>query len=258
MSKSNDSFGKTVGVVLGLCLVCSLVVSGTAVALKPQQIQNKLQDKQKYILEAAGIAVEGGDVAGTYVKFIEPRVVNFDSGAYQNDIDPVLYDQRKAARDPDTSSKPNNDIASISRRADNGLVYLVKDEAGQVKTVILPVHGYGLWSTMYGFLSLSSDLNTIQAMVYYEQGETPGLGAEVENPRWKALWPNKVAFDNDGNVAIKVVKGGAKADDIHGVDGLSGATLTSNGVTNSLVFWLGAEGYGNFIAKARNGGLNNG
>ncbi|QIZ75603.1 Na(+)-translocating NADH-quinone reductase subunit C [Ferrimonas lipolytica] len=258
MSKSNDSFGKTVGVVLGLCLVCSLVVSGTAVALKPQQLQNKLQDKQKYILEAAGIEVEGGDIATTYNKYIEPRLVNFGSGDYVDGVDPVLYDQRKAARAPETSTKPANDIASISRRANDGVLYLVKGENGDVETVILPIHGYGLWSTMYGFLALESDLNTIQALVYYEQGETPGLGAEVENPKWKAKWPEKVAFDKAGNVAIKVVKGGAKVGDIHGVDGLAGATLTSNGVTNSLVFWLGAEGYGNFIAKARNGGLNNG
>lgn len=258
MSNSNETFGKTVGVVVGLCLVCSLVVSTTAVALKPQQIQNKLQDKQKFILEAAGIAVEGGDVAGTYGKYIEPKVVNFDSGDFVADVDAVTYDQRKASRDVDTSSVPENDIASISRRADNGLVYLVKGDSGDVETVILPIHGYGLWSTMYGFLALESDLNTIQALVYYEQGETPGLGAEVENPKWKAQWPNKIAFDTDGNVAINVVKGGAKAGDVHGVDGLSGATLTSNGVTNSLVFWLGAEGYGSFIAKARNGGLNNG
>ncbi|WP_028117665.1 Na(+)-translocating NADH-quinone reductase subunit C [Ferrimonas senticii] len=255
----NETFGKTVAVVLGLCLVCSLVVSGTAVALKPTQIQNKLQDKQKFILEAAGIAVEGGDIAATYGKYVEPRVVDFASGSFNSSIDAVTFDQRKAARDPESSQEPANDIASISRRADNGLVYLVKDASGDVDTLILPVHGYGLWSIMYGFLALDADdLNTIKAMVYYEQGETPGLGAEVENPKWKALWPNKQAFDANGEIAIEVVKGGAKPGDIHGVDGLSGATLTSNGVTNSLQFWLGAEGYGPFIAKARQGGLNNG
>ncbi|MFI3246311.1 MAG: Na(+)-translocating NADH-quinone reductase subunit C [Ferrimonas sp.] len=259
MANANDSFGRTIGVVLGLCLVCSLVVSATAIALKPTQDQNKLQDKQKYILEAAGIAVENGNIATTYARYIEPKVVNFANGEFVADIDAVRFDQRKAARDLNQSSKPNNDIASISRRADNGVVYLVKNAQGQLDTVILPIHGYGLWSTMYAFLALDGqNFNTIKALVYYEQGETPGLGAEVENPKWKQLWTGKVAYDSYGKVAIKVVKGSAKDDDIHGVDGLSGATLTSNGVSNSLAFWLGEEGFGPFIAKAREGVQNNG
>ena len=121
--------------------------------------------------------------------------------------------------------------------------------------MILPVHGYGLWSTMYAFLALDADLNTIQSLVYYEQGETPGLGGEVQNAQWKAKWHGKKLFDEQGNIAISVTKNPAVASTEYGVDALSGATLTSNGVQHSLTFWLGKEGFASFIEKARNGGL---
>ncbi|MBY6018104.1 Na(+)-translocating NADH-quinone reductase subunit C [Ferrimonas balearica] len=259
MAKKNDTFGKTLGVVIGLCLVCSLVVSGAAVALKPLQERNKAEDTQRYVLEAAGLLdkIDGG-IQATFNRYIDARVIDFTTGEFDASIDATTYDQRKAARDTATSSVPANDVASIKRRADKGLVYLVKDASGELETVILPIHGYGLWSTMYAFVALEPDFNTVKAMVYYDQGETPGLGAEVENPRWKAQWVGKELFDADGKLAIKVVKGGAREGDIHGVDGLSGATLTSNGVQNSLDFWMGDEGYAAFLAKARKGELNNG
>lgn len=153
------------------------------------------------------------------------------------------------------SSKPENDIAGINRRADKAVVYLVSDEQGKLDTIVLPIIGSGLWDLMSGFVGLAHDLNTVKSVVYSELKETPGLGAEVLNPNWKALWPGKKMFDEQNNVAIKIVKGGAKQGDVHGVDALSGATLTSNGVESTLHFWLGDEGYGPFIAKFRNGGL---
>ena len=136
------------------------------------------------------------------------------------------------------------------------IVYLVKDEQGKVSTIVLPIVGSGLWDLMYGFVGLEADVNTVKSVIYSDLKETPGLGAEVLNPRWKALWPGKKMFDEQNNVAIKIVKGGAKAGDIHGVDALSGATLTSNGVERTLRFWLGAEGFGPFITNYRAGGLN--
>ena len=169
--------------------------------------------------------------------------------------DANVYDQRKASRDTSMSSIPENDIASIKRVADKAVVYFVRNDEGKLTSVILPVHGYGLWSTMYAFLALDADLNTVQGLVYYDQGETPGLGGEVENPKWKALWKGKQLFDAEGNLAISVTKNPTVASSVYGVDALSGATLTSNGVQHTLAFWLGKEGFADFIAKARNGGL---
>ncbi|WP_028110862.1 Na(+)-translocating NADH-quinone reductase subunit C [Ferrimonas futtsuensis] len=257
MAKSNDSFGKTLGVVIGLCLVCSLVVSTAAVALKPLQEKNKAQDTQKYILEAASLADKvNGDVASVYNQYIEAKVVDLATGQFDDSIDAASFDQRKAARDTATSVVPKNDVASIKRRANQALVYLVKSDNGELDSVILPVHGYGLWSTMYAFLALEPDMNTVKAMVYYDfsdSGETPGLGGEVQNPKWKALWVGKKLFDDQGNQKIRVTK--MPTDKQHDVDALSGATLTANGVQYTLDFWLGEEGFGPFIANARKGGI---
>ncbi len=132
-----------------------------------------------------------------------------------------------------------------------------------VSKVIIPVHGNGLWSMMYAFVAVETDGNTVSGITYYEQGETPGLGGEVENPSWRAQWVGKKQCsvgkklsDENHKPAIKVVKGGAPAGSEHGVDGLSGATLTGNGVQGTFDFWLGDMGFGPFLAKVRDGGLN--
>lgn len=261
MSSNNDSIQKTLLVVVSLCLVCSLVVSIAAVGLKPAQLHNKALDKQRNILEAAGLLEQAGDdIAGTYQKYIEARLVDLSTGNYVTDMDANAYDQRKAAKTPGSNIEltGEQDVASIKRIAKYANVYLAKSEAGEIESIILPVHGYGLWSTMYAFLALETDVNTVKALVYYDQLETPGLGGEVENPSWKAQWVGKQLFDANGHSAIKVVKGGATPGDIHGVDGLSGATLTANGVQATFDFWLSQDAFGPYLAKVRSEGVNNG
>lgn len=256
MSNSKETFSKTLIFVFIVCLVCAALVSISAVGLKPLQTTNRLLDKQTKILEASGLlAIAGRDIVGTYNKYVVAKMIDLESGAIvEGNTD--LFDERTDSRNMEKSSKPKNDIAGISRRADSAVIYLVKNEQGQLDTIVLPIIGSGLWDLMTGFIGLADDLNTVKSVVYSDLKETPGLGAEVLNPKWKAKWPGKKMFDSENNVAIKIVKGGAKADDVHGVDALSGATLTSNGVQRTLHFWLGNEGYGPFIAKFRNGGLN--
>ncbi|MFQ6372148.1 Na(+)-translocating NADH-quinone reductase subunit C [Shewanella sp. YIC-542] len=261
MAKNKDSFARTLSIVVGLCLVCSICVSTAAVLLKPTQQENKLLDKQKYILEAAGLIdpsaqLNKKDILNTYKKYVAAKVIDLKTGAVVPEIDGDTYDQKKAARDTGTSFVPEHDVASVKRVAKNAVVYLVRDDAGALTSVILPVHGYGLWSTMYAFLAVEPDMNTVQNLVYYDQGETPGLGGEVQNPKWKVKWNGKKLFDEQGNIAIQVTKNPAVAASDYGVDALSGATLTSNGVQHTLVFWLGNEGFAHFIENARNGGLN--
>ncbi|MCL1127057.1 Na(+)-translocating NADH-quinone reductase subunit C [Shewanella surugensis] len=264
MASNKDSFGRTLFIVVGLCFICSIFVSAAAVLLRPTQEQNKLLDKQKYILEAAGLIdtskgnVGKEQVLNTYNKYVEAKVVNLATGDWVQGIDANTFDTKSEARNPKTSFVPKNDVASVKRVANDQVVYLVRDDAGKLKTVILPIHGYGLWSTMYAFLAVSPDLNTVQSLIYYDftgSGETPGLGGEVQNPKWIAKWTGKKLFDDQGNLAIKVTKNPAIASSQYGVDALSGATLTSNGVQHSLSFWLGNEGFARFIEKARNGGL---
>ena len=258
MSSNKDSIQSTITVALLLCLVCSVIVSGAAVFLKPMQQANKLLDKKTNILLAAGIETKGQDVEKLFEQFT-PKVVDLDTGRYVSDIDPVTYDQRKAAKDPKLSDalSSDDDIASIGRRAKYATVYLLEKD-GELERVILPVKGYALWSTLYGFLALEGDGNTVAGLGFYEHAETPGLGGEIDNPRWKGLWPGKQMFDANGSLAVDLVKGSvdpASPKAIHQVDGLSGATLTTNGVENLLLFWLGDNGFGPYLNNLRAGGV---
>lgn len=253
----NDNPTKTIIVAALLCLACSVLVSTSAIALKSKQVANKEADIKKNILAVTGLMEEGGDVDSLFEQF-DVKIVDLDSGDYADDIDPSSYDQAKAAGDPSQSVKltADQDIANIGSRAKLAKIFILK-EGDAIKQVVLPVHGYGLWSTLYGFISLESDFNTINGLRFYAHAETPGLGGEVDNPKWRALWKGKKAFDDNGDLKIEVVRGhvdykvvGAE----HKVDGLSGATLTSKGVSNLVSYWLGDHGFGPYLIKMRTAG----
>lgn len=252
---SNDGIGKILGVALALCIVCSVIVSTAAVVLKPAQEANKSLDRKRNILQAAGMLEEGRSVEEQFA-VVEERFVNLQSGEFTDSV-AAGYDQRAAAKDPATSRDvpSDEDIAKVGRQASVAQVYLVRGDSGDYEKIILPVHGYGLWSTLYGFLALESDGNTVAGLGFYDHGETPGLGGEVDNPRWKALWPGKKVY-RDGEVELGLKKGAVdptSSDADWNVDGLSGATLTSRGVTNLIDFWLGDNGFAPFLANLRNG-----
>lgn len=268
---SNDTTGKTLLVATVLCIVCSIVVSTAAVVLKPEQVANKVADKKRNILAAAGMLEPGADVDKLFEN-IEIKIVDIETGEYLTEANaeeswekgilenPARYDQRKAAKTPGQGDKvpASEDIASIKRKAEYATIYLAKNDAGEVETIILPVHGYGLWSTLYGFLALETDTKTVVGLGFYEHAETPGLGGEVDNPKWKSQWPGKVVYDEEGDVAIELIKGTVDANTAnaeHKVDGLAGATLTSRGVTNLLNYWLSENGFGPYLDKVRANGV---
>lgn len=255
---SNDSTAKTLIVATLLCVVCSVIVSWSAVSLKPQQVKNKKLDVKKNLLLTAGLV--SGNVNEEEInkafQSIETKVVDLATGEYA-DVNPESYDARKAAKTPGKNHiiPSKDDVGKIKRRAKLEKVYFVK-ENGETKMLVLPVVGKGLWSTMYGFLVLEPNTVDVKGLGFYEHGETPGLGGEVDNPNWKKLWEGKKAFDANWNPALKVIKGQAPAGSEHEIDGLSGATLTANGVTGMVQYWLGQDGFGPFLAKWRAGGSN--
>jgi len=259
MSNPQETFSRTILVVLAVSLVCSIIVAGSAVGLRSTQLANKEKDKQSNILAVAGLETDK-KIYAIFTSNIQTKLVDLATGDFVDDVDAGRYDQRKAAKDPAQSIKlsAEQNIAKIGRRANLATVYLVSDDQGKLQRIILPVHGAGLWSTMYAFIAIKADGNTVEAITYYEQGETPGLGGEVENPRWRSGWEGKELFNEQGLPAIKIIKGHAAADSKHESDGLSGATLTSVGVQHTFDFWLGAEGFGTFLSKVREGALKNG
>ena len=253
---SNDSIPKTFLVAGGVCVVCSLLVCSAAITLKPIQDRNRAMEHKRNVLLAAGLIEEGqqADIEKLFEQ-IDARVVDLESGEFVADASAERFDQAAAERDPTLSREltAEEDRAGIRRRPNRPVVYLARQD-DHISRFILPVYGKGLWSTMYGLIALDSDLNTVQSFAFFSHGETPGLGGEIDNPRWKTLWIGKKAFDAEGRPNLEVIKGHVDAqapDAEHQVDGLSGATLTGRGVTNLLQFWLGEEGYGPFIQNMR-------
>ena len=227
----NDSPAKAVGVALLVALVASLAVSVTAVTLKPLQDANRLRES------AAGMMAMLEGLGGGIP---DARLVELAGGAYVN-------------RDPGkrTELPAERDLAGLGSREDVATVYELRAD-GALRLVILPVRGSGYQSTLKGYLALEADLNTIAALTFYEQDETPGMGARVEDETWLALWRGKQVADARGVVLIEVVKGAGAGP--HEVDGISGATRTGGGVTGLVRFWLGPDGYGPYLERLRSEG----
>lgn len=259
MSANNDTISKTLIVTVSLCVVCAVLVSAAAVGLKPLQLANKALDKKTNILAAANIDATGKDVNELFDSSVVARVLDLETNRWADNIDPTTYDEVKAAKDPSQSIalSSDQDKAGIKKHARYKTLYMVMN-GDAVETLILPIHGKGLWSTLYGFMALEGDYNTVVGLGFYSHAETPGLGGEVDNPRWKALWPGKKIFASDdaSKAAIGLIKGKvnpSNAAAAHQIDGLAGATLTSNGVTNLVQFWLSENGYAPFLSKLRAG-----
>ena len=246
-----------------VCVVCSLLVSGSATVLKERQLANAQLDKQRKVLDVSGLVEPGTRLAPEKVDaFFKNRIkvifVELRTGALAEEgrFDAAIYSPKKALRDPAMSVEAKTNKAGVSRVPLFGIIYEIYTEDGTLDRLVLPVHGKGLWSTLYGFVALDSDGTTIRGLTFYSHGETPGLGGEVDNTSWKARWPGRKMFDDEWKLAIKVIKGpaGSPEEDPHRVDGLSGATITSNGVTNLLRFWFGEQGFGPFLAQMRTAG----
>jgi Na+-transporting NADH:ubiquinone oxidoreductase subunit C len=251
---ARDSVKQIFIMTIALSVTCSLVISVAAVRLRSSQQANRIAELRKNVLLAAGQYERGTDLEEAFGN-IEARIVDLEAGTYSERADPATYNQRAAAKDPALSVPipRERDFGDIRRRENLSMVYLAKNEEGIVDQVIMPFYGKGLFSTLYGFISLDArDYRTVRGLTYYAHGETPGLGGEVDQARWKALWVGKKLYDDEGKVALHLVKSARMADPsdpahAYQVDALSGATLTSNGVTNMIRYWFGPDGFKPFL-----------
>lgn len=254
-----DSFTHTLKVATILCVVCSVVVAGAAVGLRGLQEANKVHDRKKNVLMAAGLFVQGenksSEVESIYEELVEEILIDLDTGdpVDTDEIDPRTYDSRKAAKDPkmNKSVEPPTALGGIKEREKYAFVYSVKNESGEVQEIVLPVYGKGLWSTMYGYIALGVDGDTVKGISFYEHGETPGLGGEIESEKFKSEWPGKQLFNEEGEIAIALVKPGVVKSELHGIDALSGATITSDGVEELIHYWAGPDGFGPYLEKLK-------
>jgi len=259
MSSNKESTLRTLLVAFMVCLVCSVLVATIAVVLRPTQVMNRLLDTQRSIVNVAGMdadSMSANEIQELFGTRIMAKLLELETGKYSDAHDPITFDPVAAAKDPASSKalKAELDIASIRRIEKYTTVYLVNDEQGELQSIVLPIRGYGLWGTMFGFMAIDSDLNTVNGLAFHEHKETPGLGGEVDNPRWKASWLGKKVFNEKQEVALSVTKPSQGVEE-HSVDALAGATLTSDGVSNLIHFWMGEHGFGPYIDNLRSGEL---
>ena len=245
----NESVMRTIFVAFLVCLFCSMLVSYAAVSLREDQLSNKLNDQRTTILEAAGIYNANESVESQF-QSLTIKFINFETGELLDNyegIDINNYDQVKYSRKEGyyTLLSEDEDIATLRRKENIGKIYILENTSNEITKIILPIRGYGLWGTLYGYIALAGDFNTVEGLEFYDHKETPGLGGEVDNPTWKKKWIGKKIYDNN-NVSLEVIKGSVNSQDdmsIYKVDGLSGATITSRGVTNMIKFWFSDSGY---------------
>ncbi len=249
----NDSLTKTLMVAFLVAFIASIFVSVAAVMLRPFHLANLEKERAALLAQMVSALPGMGDIlTGSGVDNMEMRVVDLATGAFSDNIDPAAFDQREAAHNPAQSTviPDEADVAGIKQRANFAPVIFLRED-GDLKLVVLPVRGVGYQSMLYAYLALQADGNTIAGLTFYEQGETPGIGTRILEPDWLELWPGKQLADDNGEIVISVV--GGKAVGHYQVDGISGATRTSNGVSNMLHFWLGDFGFGPFLARLRAG-----
>ena len=259
---ARESTRYTVLFATAVSVVCALLVSVAAVGLRDRQEANAQLYQRKNVLLAAGLvkpdqSVSASEVQSLFERRIKVRAVDLRTGQLvpEDQFDAATYDQRRARNDPAQSrAAPAND-ARVARVPNFGTVYQVTAADGSVEQLVLPIEGMGMWGTLYGFLALDRDGNSVRGLTFYEQKETPGLGGEIANPKWQALWVGRRAYDANGSPQLAVIKGqaGPPDKDPHRVDGLSGATITSNGVSHVVRFWLSADGYGPYLKTLRSG-----
>jgi len=252
---SNDSIFKTFLVAFLLCVVCSILVCLAAIVRIDKEAYNKQLEIRKTVLAAGGYQQQiddGGSIDELFTSNMELKLVDLDTGEYTTAVDAATYNQREAVEDPELSKKiPTElDLAGIGTRAKYAAIYLDKSGA-----VVLPIRGGGMWGPMYAYIAIDPDGTTVKGLTFYQHAETPGLGAEIDNPNWKKLWPGKKVFKSSGSLALKVVKKGkynaSAADAVNTVDGLAGATVTGTKVHNIIRYWFGEDGYVPFLTKLK-------
>ena len=196
------------------------LLSLAATLLQPAQERNLEVEKKKNMLESINVPATRENTEELYDKYITESFVLNSRGELVSGVDAftvvIKNEQKKPLED---QSLP---------------VFRAEPDDGE-KVIIIPVEGKGLWGPIYGYVSLKSDMNTIYGVNFDHKGETPGLGAEINTTPFESQFHGKKIFDNDSFISVQVLKGGAPESDIHGVDGISGGTITSNGL-QSMIF----------------------
>ncbi len=241
MDKNSNSYTFIYSAALVILVAAALAI--TAISLKKPQLKNIEIEKKQNILASvnkAGAANEAENKANyietEYAKYItESFIVNGigeqqEGNAFEVDMKPEADKIKEIAAKPEKAAELRKEL--------NLPVFVCTNEDGS-KKYIVPVRGMGLWGPVWGYLSFNDDFNTVYGAIFDHKGETPGLGAEISTHKFAHQFIGKKIFENGNFTSVRVVKGGAPQGDLHGVDAISGGTITSNGVSNMLYDCLG-------------------
>jgi len=273
IKKNKDSPINTAIVAGSLCLVCALIVSTAASSLKKIQDNNIRIDRMKNLLAVTQFPEESMAssemIKSTFEDNFKRIIIDMETGEeaaeeclaamqaigkkWETKADLIAnYDQylaSKTKREEVAVKIEGDDPAVIKYREKYSFVYVRKNSDNSPMTYVFPVRGYGLWSMMHGYLAVKPDFQTVEGLVFYDQAETPGLGGEVKSQRFKDAWPGKQLYADNGDVQIRMIKNAPQDD--HSIDALSGATITSNGVTYAMDYWMGPEGFKPYIDREK-------
>lgn len=207
-----------------MVVIVAVVLSVTAISLAPYQERNSRVEKMKNILSSISITTETDQTETTFDKYITKQIVlNSKGEELTNNVKAFDVDLKKEL----DKSKTGNEAKQL-------FPLFICNKDGK-SFYIIPVRGKGLWGPIWGYISLESDMNTVYGVSFSHKSETPGLGAEIETQKFQQQFVGKKIFDESGKfVSVDVIKGGANTNDLHGVDAISGATITSKGVSKML------------------------
>lgn len=238
-----DTVPRTLAVAVFVALVCSAIVSSAVYLLRPMQQGYALVERNRAVLDAAGWLPDDGlsdrEVVERFLD-LDAHVVDIATGAYVPELDGHAFDHWRPV-------VTENATDNTAESADRVPVYIVRD-GGRLDRIVLPVHGPGMWSTIYGYVALDADLSTVSDIVFFQHGETPGVGDRIEDQEWRNEWRGKKIYGSDGSVRIDVVKRGASEFE---VDLISGASVTCDAVGSFVRNWFSAEGYRPLLERLR-------
>jgi len=218
----------------GLVIITAAVLAFVSESLKPFQELNAEIEKKQDILRSVGKAEDASQVPDKNAYIIDEYEKYLQKSIVVNSKGEVLEGK-------DAFKISGNLKLELSKPLEQRELplFIYTDEQNQVRYVI-PVRGKGLWGPIWGYVAINDDFNSIYGAVFDHKGETPGLGAEIRESKFQVAFKDKKLFDESGKfVSVEVVKGGTKKDNPHGVDGISGGTITSKGVQYMLHDCLG-------------------
>ena len=217
MDRNSNLYTFIFAVILVVGVAAALAF--TATTLKPLQAENVRKEKMQNILSTIGVNVSRDEAGVQFMDFVKEELALNSDGSVNEDVDAFKIELMKETKRP---------------KEEQAFPLYIAEKDGK-KFYVIPLFGAGLWKEIWGYIALDDDKNTIVGASFDHAGETAGLGAEINQSWYEDQYIGKTIFDENNNfVSVKAVKGGAKSGDMHGVDAISGGTITSDGVTDMV------------------------